>query len=243
MTTTNEPPLTPRLAFALECLVQQRAMQLDVLREFLGVTRCHTYATVAELRERGLIRPLVQVAGGPKWVVPTRLAAARHFGRPVRDWTPSPLWSRHGRAAAVARLALGAIDPQDWMSERELGVEQHRRGAYPYDGRMVRTSNSYALHAGAHEANPVWAVKVDTAWPVNPRQLVAFIEGAVAQASADGCNVVVWLCTRAHRPAAVRTAAVNIQSDLAFAAADFAEVTGRSPDVIPGSGFNGRPSR
>ncbi|MGW6701775.1 hypothetical protein [Nocardia sp. NPDC055049] len=220
--------LTPRQSRALVGLVQHRAMPLDVLADFLGGGLSHAYETAAALRAAGLTHELSQLTSGPKWVIPTRRAVTRHFGLSLPEWTPSPLWSVRGRAAAETRIALGATGWRDWTGERELSLARGERGSYPYDARMLATSNPFALHAGADFAEPVWAVKVDVTRDHTARPLAELLERLVAQAEADGCNTVMWVCTGARRPETVRTAAARIRSDLAFAAATPAELSGRS---------------
>ena len=219
--------LTPRQTRALAGLVQQRAMPIDVFAEFLGCGSNRAYETAAALRGHGLARELTALGTGPKWVVPTRHAVTRYFGRSLPEWTPSPLWSVRGRAAAHARVILGATESGAWISERELALDCTERGAYPYDGQMVRTSNSFALRTSRDVASPVWAVRTDVARVSNSRQLVASLRTAVAQAENDGCTVVLWVCSGAHRPETVYAVAKDIRSDLALTAATPDEIAGR----------------
>ncbi|MFC8386743.1 hypothetical protein [Nocardia sp. NPDC057272] len=219
--------LSPRQARALAGLVQQRAMPVDVLADFLGCGLSHAYETAAALRGHGMARELTALGSGPKWVIPTRQAVTRYFGRSLPEWTPSPLWSVRGRAAAQARVILGATGFDDWTGERELSLERTERGTYPYDGLMVHTSNPFALRTARGVASPVWAVRTDVARTSNPRQLVASLRTAVAQAENDGCTVVLWVCTGAHRPETVYAAAKTIHSDLALTAATPDEIAGR----------------
>ncbi len=223
--------LTPRQTQAFNGLVQQRAMQFDTLGAFLGLSRSRTYAVVAELRTAGLVGDPMCLGGGANWIVPTRRGVTRYFGRSLPEWTPSPLWSVRGRAAAETRVTLGAVTADDWTSERELLISSNVQGAYPYDARMLATSNPFALHAGADFVEPVWAVKVDVTRDHTARPLAELLERLVAQAEADGCNTVLWVCAGARRPETVRTAAARIRSDLAFAAATPAELAGRSPGL------------
>ncbi|WP_063005246.1 hypothetical protein [Nocardia salmonicida] len=219
--------LTPRQTRALAVLVQQRAMPVDLLSSFLGCGLSHAYETAAALRRHGLTRELTALGSGPKWVIPTRPAVTRYFGRSLPEWTPSFLWSVRGRAAAETRMTLGAVAADDWTSERELLVSSNLQGTYPYDARMLATPNPFALHAGADFAEPVWAVKVDVTRDHTAGPLAEMLERLVVQAEADGCNTVLWICAGARRPETVRTAAARIRSDLAFAAATPAELAGR----------------
>ncbi|WP_435593342.1 hypothetical protein [Nocardia sp. bgisy118] len=213
---------------ALSGLVQQRAMQFDILGEFLNLGRSRTYEIVADLREACLVGESFSLGSGANWVVPTRRGVTRYFGRSLPDWTPSPLWSIRGRAAAKARVMLGAVAVEDWSSERELLLEHNWRGAYPYDGRMVRTANRFALHAAADWLVPVWAVKVDITRSPNPEQLMTALERAAAQAESDGCNTLLWMCAGAHHPDTVHTAANRVRANLSFVAVTPAELTGHS---------------
>ena len=111
---------TERTQAALAGLSQMHGMQLDVLRLFLRMEKNHTYRLVKNLRESGFIYELEQVQPGEKWVVPTRVTAARYLGWRPKDWHPPLMFAEHYRAVAQARVMLVGSDPQLWVSEREL---------------------------------------------------------------------------------------------------------------------------
>ncbi|MFF2087447.1 hypothetical protein ACFVVM_27045 [Nocardia sp. NPDC058176] len=226
-------PLTLRQNRALAAIVQHRAMPIDVLADFLGCGSSHVYETAAALRRLGLARELTQLTAGPKWVVPTRSAVTRYFGQSLPDWTPSSLWSIRGRAAAEARVLLGATDFDAWTGERELSLERTDRGPYPYDGLMVRTSNPFALRTARGTASPVWAVRTDIARTSNPRQLAQALTRTVGQAEQDGCTSVLWVCTGAHRPETVYRTAEHIRSDLTLTATTPGELAGTHRRIRP----------
>ncbi|MFG3617450.1 hypothetical protein [Nocardia sp. NPDC047654] len=117
---------TPRKTQALRGLVDMHAMQLDVLGWFLGMERNHVYSLAKQLHAEGRIYDLDDVQAGEKWVVPTRVTAARYLGWRPADWHPPLGLAEHYRAVAQARIMLIGSDPQLWVSERVL---RHRVGA------------------------------------------------------------------------------------------------------------------
>ncbi|MFD6159185.1 hypothetical protein ACFWF7_08480 [Nocardia sp. NPDC060256] len=185
---------TDREARAMYALVQQRAIQVDILAELLGTGRNHVYELRDELESAGLVHPLVRVGPGPKWIVPTRTAVTRFFGTARPDWRPSPLWSVRGRAITRTRIALEATTFDAWESERELSYRAHHPRRYPYDGRTVRTDTvSRAVLVLGHR---------DT----SGADLVHQIHRAGQFADEDGCTELLLVH---HQPAdlpAVRTA-------------------------------------
>ncbi|MGW0248959.1 hypothetical protein ACWDYH_20225 [Nocardia goodfellowii] len=193
--TGHRHPRTPRQTHAVCGLVQQRAMQVDVLAEFLGTGRNHVYELVSELRAGGLVHPLERVGSGPKWVVPTRRAISWYFGQSRPDWQPSPLWSARGRDIARARIALGATAVQAWESERELSYRTHHPTRYPYDGRLVRTDSAPA------------AVMVIARTEFGPADLARLVSRAGQRADTDGCTALLLVHSNADSTTVVRTAA------------------------------------
>lgn len=211
---------TDREARAMDGLVQQRAMQVDVLAEFLGTGRNHVYELAATLQDAGLVHPLRRVSAGAKWIVPTRRAVTGYFGYSLPDWKPSRLWSVRGRAIARTRIALGAIAFDGWESERELRYRPHsdtvHRGAYyPYDGRLPRT--------GA-DGGP-WAVKVDvTNYPTDASRLVHRIYQAAERGAHDGCTRLLYIYGGALTRDTVCRAADAVASDLEFEAVSLGDL-------------------
>ncbi|MGW0245758.1 hypothetical protein ACWDYH_03885 [Nocardia goodfellowii] len=197
----------------MHVLVQQRALQVDLLAEFLGTGRNHVYELAAELRGAKLVHPLRSLGTGPAWVVPTRAAVTGFFGQRRPDWQPSLLWSVRGRAIARARIALDARAPQAWESERELSYRTDHAGRYPYDGRILRT-------AGAE------AVRVDTRPVVTSTDLAQDLTRAAARASEDGCEAVRYLRTEPTSPTVVRTAlnAAHLPTGLTVEVLEFGDL-------------------
>ncbi|WP_067478732.1 hypothetical protein [Nocardia amamiensis] len=116
---------TPRKTKALRALVDMHGMQVDVLGWFLGMERNHVYSLAKQLHDEGRIYELEDVQAGEKWVVPTRVTAARYLGWRPADWRPPLGLAEHYRAVAQARIMLVGSDPQLWVSERVL---RHRVG-------------------------------------------------------------------------------------------------------------------
>lgn len=185
---------TIRDMHALGGLVQQRAMQVDVLAEFLGIGTSHVYELIARLTDAEMLHPLMAVGAGPKWVVPTRAAGARVLGYRPKGWKPSRLWSIHGRAAAQARIALGATAFDAWESERQLRTRNSYRGAYPYDGRVAARDNLSQ------------AVKVLVAPHPTRAQLMRTITTAGVQAHRDQCAHLLIVCAGPDVDATTRAA-------------------------------------
>ncbi|MFD0365631.1 hypothetical protein ACFQZZ_29700 [Nocardia sp. GCM10030253] len=182
---------TGRESCAIYALVQHRAMQPDVLADFLGTGRNHVYEMVAKLRDSGMVHPLTKVSSGPKWIVPTRKAVAQVFGHRMPDWAPSRLWSARGRAIAQVRIALGATGYYDWESERELRYTNGFRGTFPYDGRLTL--------GGA-----LVAVKVDGGSDAAPSKLAETLARTI-RAAADPGDGLLYVCAGTTEPATVRT--------------------------------------
>ncbi|MET7773000.1 hypothetical protein [Nocardia sp. NPDC005366] len=221
MTHTEPLALTPRDMRALAAIVQQRAIQADLLTALLGTTRTHASATLTRLRRADLVLPAKTVSSGLKWTVPTPKGVAEIYGRRLPDWTPSRAWCAYGRIATQIRIALGATDFDDWNSERDLRV-LYRRGdddgplrRYPYDGRLVRT--------GGHGR---WAVKIDTLDAnASPTDVVTSLTRAAQRAELDGCTRLLYVCTGLHTPVAIRTAARAVPSDLMLDAVQLEDLT------------------
>ncbi|MEU7140748.1 hypothetical protein ABZ942_14950 [Nocardia sp. NPDC046473] len=213
---------TDREARAMYGLVQQRAMQIDVLSQFLGTGRNHVYELLSDLQKAGLVHPLRRIAAGPKWAVPTRTAVTRFFGASRPDWRPSPLWSIRGRAIARTRIALGATAFDAWESERELSYRANYPRRYPYDGRVLRTDAvSRAVLVLGHR---------DTSGPDLARQVTR----AGRRAVEDGCTELLLVH---HAPAdapPVRTACDNapLPITLALTIATLTALTWDGPTAI-----------
>lgn len=196
--------LTRRQTHALVGLVQQRAMQVDVLAEFLGTGRNHAYETAAALREAGMVHPPQKIGAGSSWIVPTRRAVTRHYGRPCSDWTPSRLWSIRGRAAARARIGLGATGWADWESERELRYNSAFPGAYPLDGIMRRTNGDDL------------AVRVLTRSDATVADLVHTLTRATDRAAHEQCTALLVVHSHPTGVAMVRTALASASLPVAL---------------------------
>ncbi|MFI6363178.1 hypothetical protein ACIBG0_10560 [Nocardia sp. NPDC050630] len=188
---------TQREDRALCGLVQQRAMQVDVLAEFLGTGRNHVYELAANFRTAGLVHPLRRIGAGPKWIVPTRRAVTWFFGHSRPDWQPSPLWSIRGRAVARTRIALGATAREEWESERELSYRAHHPRRYPYDGQVLRTD-------GVNEA-----VLVITTADTSAADLVQQATRAGQRAVDDRCARLLIVHTEPAGAALVRAAVTS----------------------------------
>ncbi|MEU7141702.1 hypothetical protein ABZ942_19785 [Nocardia sp. NPDC046473] len=111
---------TARKTTALAALSEMHGMQVDVLAWFLGMEKNHTYSLVKALFEDKRIGELEQVQPGEKWVVPTRVTAARYLGWRPRDWHPPLMYAEHYRAVGQARIMLVGTAPERWISERRL---------------------------------------------------------------------------------------------------------------------------
>lgn len=214
---------TNRETRAIDGLVQQRAMQVDVLAEFLGTGRNHAYELAKTLQQAGLVQPLLRVGAGPKWVVPTRRAVTGYFGYSLPDWKPSRLWSSRGRAIARTRIALRTTVFDGWESERELRYRPtaHRGAYYPYDGRTVRTSDN---------GGPC-AVKVDvTNYGLDASRLVHRIYHAAERGAHDGCTRLLFVYGGALTRDTVCRAADAVASDLEFEVVSLGDLLqGRTP--------------
>lgn len=199
MTTTLDAidiGLTTRQLHALSVLVQQRAMQVDTLAAFLGTGRNHVYELLTELRRLDLIEPgLVRVGGAPGggWIVPNQDASELYFGHRLRRWTPSRLWSVHGRAVNHVRLALGARDIGQWRPAHEIDLDNPGT-RYPGHGEWT-----------TRRGNTV-AVVVDTRrYTLTPSKLSETVHRTMHQVRTDWCTNLLWVCAGATTTAAVRT--------------------------------------
>lgn len=111
---------TSRRTAVLAALSDMHGMQVDTLGWFLGMERNHVYALVADLVRGNDVHELKQVQAGEKWVVPTRITAAKYLGWRPADWQPPLMFAEHYRAVAMARVMLVGSDPKLWVSERTL---------------------------------------------------------------------------------------------------------------------------
>ncbi|WP_433624150.1 hypothetical protein [Nocardia sp. CA-120079] len=216
---------TGRESRAIYALVQHRAMQPDVLADFLGTGRNHVYEMLTRLHNGGMVHPLTKISAGPKWIVPTRKAVAQVFGHSMPDWQPSRLWSARGRAIAQVRIALGATGWSDWESERELHYDNDHRGTYPYDGRLIL--------GGA-----LVAVKVDTSNYTPPSKLAEILVRTI-RAAADPGSGLLYVCAGDTKPeTVVRTVdeltrrGVLDNGALKVAAVDFDDLTDPAIPVL-----------
>ncbi|MGW4720885.1 hypothetical protein [Nocardia sp. NPDC004260] len=214
---------TPRAARAMAAIVQHRAMQTDTLATFLGTGRNHVYELATALAAEGMVRPLMKVGAGPRWIVPTPAGLGWYFGRRVHDWQPSLLWSVHARAVIQTRIALGARAYDDWRSERDLHYDSGYRGRYPYDAQWD--------HPAA-----TGAVKVDTAaYLLTPSKLGEAVARVIGRARTDWCEGVLWVCNGAPPAASVRTTLdqrAHHDDALAVAVVDFAELINPDGPVL-----------
>ncbi|WP_063049946.1 hypothetical protein [Nocardia arthritidis] len=213
---------TGRESRTIYALVQHRAMQPDVLAEFLGTGRNHVYEMLTRLRAGGMVHPLTKVHTGPKWIVPTRAAVARVFGHPMPDWQPSRLWSARGRAVAKVRIALGATGFYDWRSERELRYDTEYRGAFPYDGQLILGGATVA-------------VKVDVGNSTTPSKLAETLVRTIRTAT-DLCDGLLYVCTGDAEPDTVLRTIDELTRNgvldsgaLTVAAVDYDDLT--DPDI------------
>ncbi|MGY5209395.1 hypothetical protein [Nocardia gipuzkoensis] len=196
-------------------------MQTDTLAAFLRTGRDHVYELAADLAAAGMVRPeLVKAGPGAKWIVPTPDALNWYFGRRLRDWQPTPLWSVHARAVVQTRITLGARDYDDWYSERDMHYDSGYRGRFPYDAQWN--------HPEARVA-----VKVDTAaYTFTPSILAETLVRTIDRARIDWCKGLLWVCHGATPAATVRTTLdqrAHHDDAPAVAVVEFADLT--NPDV------------
>ncbi|QIS13651.1 hypothetical protein [Nocardia arthritidis] len=203
---------TPRKTQALLGLSQMHGMQLDVLGWFLGMERNHVHSLVKQLHGEGLIYEPDAVQAGEKWVVPTRVTAARYLGWRPADWRPPIALAEHYRAVAQARVMYVGAAPELWVSEREL---RHRLGAVGTGNRRsakaVEVSTGRAPRLGrdhVHDGRFLgvvkgrhgwWAVEVELSRK-DPEYMDIALRGAVraARDSTDEPMVgVLYLCRSA----------------------------------------------
>lgn len=117
---TARPQSTATKTAVKAALSDMHGMQIDVLGWFLGMERNHVYRLAKQLVDDGEVGPLEQVQPGEKWVVPTRITAAKYLGWRPSNWSPPPGFAEHYRAVAQARVMLVGSDPNLWVSERVL---------------------------------------------------------------------------------------------------------------------------
>ncbi|QBS40403.1 hypothetical protein [Nocardia sp. CS682] len=120
-----QPQSTARKTAVLAAISDMHGMQRDVLGWFLGMERNHVLSLVKQLHKEGSIHKPAQVQAGEKWVVPTRVTAARYLGWRPADWHPPLGLAEHYRAVAQARVMLVGADRALWVPERVL---RHRIG-------------------------------------------------------------------------------------------------------------------
>ncbi|MFC9433999.1 hypothetical protein [Nocardia sp. NPDC057030] len=116
---------TARKTAVLAAVSDMHGMQRDVLGWFLGMERNHVLSLVKQLHQQGLIHEPAEVQAGEKWVVPTRITAARYLGWRPAEWHPPLGLAEHYRAVAQARVMLVGADRALWVPERVL---RHRIG-------------------------------------------------------------------------------------------------------------------
>ncbi|MEU7633851.1 hypothetical protein AB0C34_28385 [Nocardia sp. NPDC049220] len=199
---------TPRKTQALRGLVDMHAMQLDILGWFLGMERNHVYSLAKQLHAEGRIYDLDDVQAGEKWVVPTRVTAARYLGWRPADWHPPLGLAEHYRAVAQARIMLVGADPHLWVSERVL---RHRvGGTVPGKGKPAEVEVSTGrdprlgrphVHDGrflgvVKGRHGWWAAEVELS-KKDPEYMDIALRGAIraARDSAEEAMVgVLYLC-------------------------------------------------
>ncbi|MEU7632021.1 hypothetical protein AB0C34_18830 [Nocardia sp. NPDC049220] len=201
----------PRRSTALRGLVDMHGMQLDVLGWFLGMERNHVYSLAKQLHAEGRIYELDDVQAGEKWVVPTRVTAARYLGWRPSDWHPPLGLAEHYRAVAQARVMLVGSDPQVWVSERVLrhraqdtaGQVSRRKPSEPVlfsSGREPRLGRPH-VHDGrflgvVKGRHGWWGVEVELS-KKDPEHMDVALRGAIraARDSTDEAMVgVLYLC-------------------------------------------------
>ncbi|MFE9323546.1 hypothetical protein ACIHDR_19525 [Nocardia sp. NPDC052278] len=183
-------------------------MQLDVLGWFLGMERNHVYSLAKRLHEDGKIHELDHVQAGERWVVPTRLTAARYLGWRPADWHPPLGLAEHYRAVAQARIMLVGSDPQLWVSERRLRHRIGKTAAVKGTRREVPVSTGREPilgHPHVHDGRFLgvvkgrhgwWAVEVELS-KKDPEYMDIALKGAIraARDSTDEVMVgVLYLC-------------------------------------------------
>ncbi len=194
--------LTSRGVQALVGLTEMRAMQTDVLAEFLGVGVAQTYRLAGQLADANAAERLPSVRGEPTWIVPTRAAATWVLGWRPGEWRPRSNSAVHCRAVARTRVALGACATDQWVSDRVLRHELPGPGLYPYDGMLLRAAMT-----------PV-AVKVDTSARVTGAQLSRRLNLVVRQARQDECAEILYVCDGSLSTDDVATAARQTLPDI-----------------------------
>ncbi|MGW3278011.1 hypothetical protein [Nocardia rhamnosiphila] len=230
-TTRLHNDMTGRQIRALTALVQHRAMQTDTLAEFLDTGRNHVYELLTELRDLDMIEPdlLRLAAPGGKWIVPNQRALNWYFGRRIRRWTPSLLWSVHGRAVNRTRIALRARDLDSWTSEREFTLGGCAPD-FPGDAEWNTPHGDRIL------------VKVDTVGhPIPVSKLAETLQRIVHRTRIDWCTGILWVCAGRTTADTVRTAAAGLADrssaltdELTIAVHDYADLTNPStPDRAP----------
>ncbi|MEV6388902.1 hypothetical protein [Nocardia xishanensis] len=222
------PRSTPRKTAASRGLSEMHGMQLDVLGWFLGMERNHVYELAKQLHDEGRIYELEDVQAGEKWVVPTRVTAARYLGWRPSDWHPPTGLAEHYRAVAQARIMLVGADPQLWVSERVL---RHRVGktATSSGNRKpaaveVSTGNEPRLgHPHVHDGRFLgvvqgrhgwWALEVELS-KKDPEHMDIALRGAIRAARDSQTEAMVgllYLCRGAEVVKNVYAAANRLPS-------------------------------
>ncbi|WP_040776054.1 hypothetical protein [Nocardia pneumoniae] len=213
---------TTRKTSVLAALSEMNGMQRDTLGWFLGMERNHVYALVADLVRDGDVYEPEEVQAGEKWVVPTRVTAARFLGWRPSDWRPRLALAEHYRAVAQARVMLVGSDPQLWVSERVLrhrvqSAEGGPRSNTPVpvstgrEPRLGRTHIHDGRFLGVREGvHGWWALEVELS-KKQPEHMDIALRGAIRAARDSDVEPMVgvlYLC----RSRAVRDN-VNAASD------------------------------
>ncbi|MGW0247975.1 hypothetical protein ACWDYH_15215 [Nocardia goodfellowii] len=199
---------TARKTAVKAAISDMHGMQLDTLGWFLAMERNHVYTLVAEMVRAGEVHPLQEVQAGEKWVVPTRVTAAKFLGWRPMDWQPRLALAEHYRAVAQARVMLVGSDSRLWVSERVLrhriqsaqggprsktpvavstGREPRLGRAHVHDGRFL------GVQEGVHGW---WALEVELS-KKHPEHMDIALRGAIraARDSDDEPMVgVLYLC-------------------------------------------------
>ncbi|MFI6959910.1 hypothetical protein ACIBJI_41410 [Nocardia sp. NPDC050408] len=235
----RSPISTARKTAVLTALADMRGMQLDVLGWYLGVERNHVYRLVADLVKDNKVHPLEQVQPGEKWVVPTRVTAARYLGWRPKDWHPPLMYAEHHRAVAQARIMLVGNAADRWISERQLwrraAVEasENRSTRIEFSTSRRPLSGRPHIHDGRFHGEVDgrrgwWALEVELSLKDRAHMDIA-LQGAVRAARDAKTETVIgllYLCRTVQVLDGVTAAYDRLPSELAnlsllFAAGDF----------------------
>lgn len=195
--------LSPRDMSGLTILAEQYGGPLDVVALMLGVSINRAYRITAKWEAAHMISDKrLRPVPGPSWIYPSKSAAEALLGRPVRHWVPTPKMAAHTKAVLQLRLAVTGLDPDRWISEREL------RGEIP----IARTGEARPhIHDGRFytQAGDLWAVEVELK-SKNPAAARAAVFQAHRAAQAAGCAGLAYYCRGEGVKSTVREAAKGL---------------------------------